>query len=123
MVFSNKVLSDEFRVLSLELRAGKMRRDALKNFAMRVDLEDVTSLVSVLVQTDKFGTSVAQALRVFSDSMRTKRYQRAEELAAVLPVKLVFPLILFIFPALFVAVLGPAIIRIYRMLFPALGGQ
>jgi tight adherence protein C len=119
----NKVISEEFKLLSLELRAGKTRRDALSNLAMRIDLEDVNSLISLLIQTDRFGTSIAQALRVNSDSMRVKRHQMAEEIAAKLPVKLVFPLILFIFPSLFVVLLGPAAIKIYRNLFPYLGGQ
>ena len=121
MKLSDKVLSEEFRLLSLELRAGKLRRDALRNLALRTDLEDVSSFVTLLIQTDKFGTSVAKALRVHSDSMRTKRQQRAEEIAAKLPVKLVFPLILFIFPSLFVAILGPAAIRIFRVLLPTMG--
>jgi tight adherence protein C len=120
MKLSNKVLSDEFRVLSLELRAGKSRHDALRNLALRTDMEDVSSFVTLLIQTDKFGTSVAQALKVHSDFMRTRRRQRAEEIAAKLPVKLVFPLILFIFPALFVAIIGPAVIRIFRILLPTL---
>lgn len=114
MALNNKVVSEEFRLLSLELRAGKQRHDALKNLALRTDLEDIHSLVTLLIQTDKFGTSIAQALRVYADSMRTKRFQRAEEMATKLPVKLVFPLILFIFPSLFVAILGPAMIRVYR---------
>lgn len=113
---TNRVLSDEFRLLNLELRAGKSRQDALRNLAMRTDIEDVNSLVTLLIQADKFGTSVAQALKVYSDAFRTKRYQKAEEIAAKLPVKLIFPLILFIFPALFVALLGPAAIRIYQVL-------
>jgi len=119
----HKELSEEFKLLSLELRAGKPRRDALKSLALRVDLEDVNSLVTLLIQTDKFGTSVAQALRVYSDSMRAKRYQRAEEIAAKLPVKLIFPLMLFIFPSLFVAILAPGVIRIFRILLPTLGGH
>jgi tight adherence protein C len=105
------------------LRAGKQRRDALKNLALRTDLEDVSSLVNLLIQTDKFGTSVAQALRVHSESMRIKRYQRAEEVATKLPVKLLFPLILFIFPSLFVILLGPAVIQIFRTLLPRMAGQ
>ncbi len=116
MALKNRVLSDEFRILSLELRAGKSRADALRNLASRTDLEDVSSLVTLLIQTDRFGTRVGQALRVHSDAMRTKRYQRAEEMAAKLPVKMVFPLIFFIFPSLFVAIIGPGIIRIYRNL-------
>jgi tight adherence protein C len=122
MKLSNKVLSEEFRLMSMELRAGKQRRNALKNLALRTDLEDVNSLVTLLIQTEKFGTSLAQALRVHSDSMRTKRFQKAEEIAAKLPVKLIFPLVLFIFPSLFLTILGPAAIRIYRTLFPALSG-
>jgi tight adherence protein C len=116
MVLKNKVLSDEFRILSLELRAGKSRADALRNLASRTDLEDVSSLVTLLIQTDRFGTRIAQALRVHSDAMRTKRYQRAEEMAAKLPIKMVFPLIFFIFPSLFVTIIGPGMIRIYRTL-------
>jgi tight adherence protein C len=123
MKFSNGVLSDEFRLMSMELRAGKDRREALKNLALRTDLEDVNSLVTMLIQTEKFGTSLGQALRVHSDSMRTKRFQKAEEIAAKLPVKLIFPLVLFIFPSLFVVILGPAAIRIFRALLPALEGK
>jgi tight adherence protein C len=122
MKLSNEVLSEEFRLMSMELRAGKQRRNALKNLALRTDLEDVSSLVTLLIQTEKFGTSLAQALRVHSDSMRTKRFQKAEEIAAKLPVKLMFPLVLFIFPSIFVVILGPAAIRIFRTLFPALAG-
>jgi tight adherence protein C len=114
----NSVVSEEFNYLSLELRAGKGRADALRNLATRVNLEDVSSLVTLLIQTDKFGTSVAQALRVHSSSMRTKRQQRAEEMAAKLPVKLVFPLVCFIFPALFVVIAGPAVIKIVRAFAP-----
>ena len=119
----NRVISEEFKLLSLELRAGKSRQDALRSLAMRVNLEDVNSLISLLIQTDRFGTSVAQALRVHSEAMRVKRYQMAEEIAAKLPVKLVFPLILFIFPSIFVVLLGPAMINIYRILLPRLAGQ
>ena len=113
---SNKAWSDELKLYNLELRAGKSRRDALKNLAIRTDIEDVNSFATSLIQTDKFGTSLAQALRVYSDTFRTKRYQRAEEKAARLPVKLVFPAILFIFPSLFVAIAGPAAIRVYQVL-------
>ena len=115
--FTDRELSDELRLLNLELRAGKTRQEALKNLARRVNLEDMNSLVTLLVQTDKFGTSIAQALRVYSETFRTKRYQAAEELAAKLPVKLLFPLIFFIFPAIFVVILGPAVIQIFHTLF------
>jgi tight adherence protein C len=113
---SNKTLSDELKLLNLELRAGMSRRAALRNLALRTDIDDVNNLVTLLIQTDRFGTSVSKALRVYSDTFRTKRYQRAEEIAAKIPVKLVFPLILFIFPSLFVAIMGPAVIRIYEVL-------
>jgi len=110
-------LSYELQLMNLELRAGKQRRDALKNLALRTNLEEINSLVTLLIQTDQFGTSMADALRVYSDSYRTQRYQKAEEKAAQLPVKLIFPLLIFIFPALFVVLLGPAAISIYRALF------
>jgi tight adherence protein C len=113
---SNKTLSDEFKLLNLELRAGKSRKDALKNLAIRTDLEEVNNLVTLLIQTDKFGTSVARTLRVYSDTFRTKRFQKAEEKAAKLPVKIVIPLILFIFPSLFIVLMGPAAIRLFEVL-------
>lgn len=115
MKLSNKALSDEFKLLNLELRAGKSRRGALQNFALRTDIEEVSNLVTLLIQADRFGTSVSKALRTYSDAFRTKRYQKAEQIAAKIPVKLVFPTILFIFPSLFVAILGPAAIRVYEM--------
>jgi tight adherence protein C len=118
MKLSNPILGDEFNLLNLELMAGKPRQSALRNLAIRTGLEDVSSFVTLLIQTDRFGTSIGIALRVHSDGMRTRRYQKAEEIAAKLPVKLVFPLILCIFPTLFVAIIGPAVIRIVRVLFP-----
>jgi len=111
---TNPILSDELKLLNLELRAGKSRQDALRNLALRTNIDAMNSLVTLLIQTDKFGTSVAKALQVYSDSFRTQRYQKAEEFAAKMPVKLIFPLILFIFPSLFVVILGPAAIRIYE---------
>jgi len=111
---NNKTLSDELTLYNLEMRAGKLRKDALKNLAMRTDVEEVNNLVTLLLQTEKFGTSVGQALTVYSDTMRTQRFQRAEEMAAKIPTKLLFPLVLFIFPALFVVILGPAVINIVR---------
>ncbi len=110
----SRELSDEFAFLGLELRAGKRRQDALKNLAERTNIEEVNNLVTLLIQADKFGTNIADTLRVYSDSFRTERFQRAEEMAAKMPVKLIFPLILFIFPALFIVIIGPAIISIYR---------
>jgi len=119
---SHPVLSAELNLLNLELRAGKLRQHALRNLALRTGLDEVNSFVTLLIQTEKFGTSIGKALRVHSDSMRVRRYQRAEETAAKLPVKLVFPLILCIFPSLFVVILGPAVIKIFRIFFPAISG-
>jgi tight adherence protein C len=116
-------LSDELNILALELRTGVSRQEALRNLAHRTDLEEVSNLVALLVQTDRFGTSIGQALRVHADSMRTKRQLRAEELAAKLPVKMLLPLIFFIFPSMFIVfivVIGPACIKIVRVLFPAM---
>jgi len=116
MRLTNQTISEEFALMNLELRAGRSRQDAMRNLGARTGVEDVRNLVTLLIQTDRFGTSIAQALRVHSDSMRTKRHQRAEEKAMKLPVKMLFPLIFFIFPALFVAVIGPGAIKIYRSL-------
>jgi len=109
------VIGGELRLLTLELRAGKSRREALKNMSVRVGLVEMGSLVAMLIQADMFGTSIAQTLRVYADAMRTKRFQRAEELAAKLPVKLLFPLVFFIFPTLLIVILGPAGLSIARM--------
>lgn len=103
-------LAYELRLITTEIRAGKPRVEAFKNFAARTQVDDVQSLVALLVQTDKFGTSLAQALRTHADTSRSKRRQNAEERAAKLGVKLVFPLVLFLFPALYVVILGPAVI-------------
>ena len=111
-------LSDELRLVTLELRAGKGRSEALRNLADRTGLEDVASLVTMLVQTDKFGTSVAQSLRVHSDVLRVKRRQRAEEAAAKTGVKMVFPLVFCIFPSIWVVTIGPAAIKFVQVLFP-----
>jgi tight adherence protein C len=108
------VMSEQLAMINLEMRAGTPRDEALKNFADRTGLPDIRSLVSMMIQTDRFGTSVADALRVHSDTMRTKRRQRAEEAAAKTTIKLVFPLVLFVFPAMFVVVIGPSALAIYR---------
>ncbi|AQV01028.2 hypothetical protein B2D07_09780 [Desulfococcus multivorans] len=109
-------LSEELRMMSLEMRAGKSRQKALRNLGMRVGLSAMDNLVTMLIQTDKFGTSSAQALRVYSDTFRTKRFAVAEEKAAKLGVKILFPLIFFIMPATFVILVGPGLIRIYETL-------
>jgi len=111
-------LADELRLINLELRAGKGRADALRNLAERTDVDDISSLVAMLVQTDKFGTSVAQSLRVHSETLRTKRRQRAEEAAAKTGVKMVFPLVFCIFPAIWVVTIGPAAIKFVQVLGP-----
>ena len=111
-------LGDEFRLVNLELRAGLTRERALRNLALRTGVEDIDSLVAMLVQSDKFGTSIADALRVHADDMRTKRMLRAEEAAQKLPVKLVFPVVFFIFPALFLVLLGPSVLTLARILGP-----
>jgi tight adherence protein C len=111
---SYPALAYELRLITTEIRAGKRRVDAFKNFAARTKVEDVRSLVTLLVQTDKFGTSLAQALRTHADASRTRRRQNAEERAGKLAVKLVFPLVLFLFPALYVVILGPAVISFIR---------
>jgi tight adherence protein C len=108
-------LAEELRLITAETRAGKPRLEAFKNFARRTQVDDVRAFVAMLVQTDKFGTSIAQALRTHADTSRTKRRQRAEERAAKLTVKLIFPLVFCLFPAFYVVVLGPAVIRILRV--------
>jgi tight adherence protein C len=113
-------LSDELHLVNLEMRVGKTRLDAMRELARRTGLDDINSLVSMLIQTERFGTSVAQSLRVHSDDLRMKRRQRAEQMAAKTSVKMVPALVFFIFPALMVVILGPAIIAIMRQLMPNL---
>ena len=121
--FAYPDLSSELRLVSLELLAGTGRSNALKNLADRTGVDDLSSLVAMLVQTDKFGTSVANSLRVFSDTLRTKRRQRAEEAAAKTGVKMVFPLVLCIFPAIWIVTIGPAAIRFIKVLVPLTAGM
>ena len=118
LAFAYPALSDELRLINLELRAGKPRAEALRNLADRTGVDDLGSLVTMLIQTDKFGTSVAQSLRVYSETLRTKRRQRAEEAAAKTGVKMVFPLVICIFPAIWVITIGPAAIKFITVLFP-----
>ena len=112
----SEALSAELLMVNLEIRAGTPRDRALRNLAERTGLEDIENLVSTLIQTERFGTSVGRALRVQADTLRQKRRQRAEEAAAKTTIKLVFPLVMFIFPALFVVVLGPAVIQVVKAL-------
>jgi tight adherence protein C len=114
---SHPALAAELRLVTTEVKAGKPRLEAFKNFAARTQVDDVRSLVAMLVQTDRFGTSVSQALRTHAATSRTKRRQRAEERAAKIGVKLVFPLVFFLFPAFYVVTLGPAVIQFVRIFF------
>jgi len=114
-------LSDEFHLVNLEMRAGKPRVEALRNLTERTGVDDVRALVGTLVQTDRFGTSVAKALRVHSDSLRTERRQRAEEQAAKTTIKMVIPLVVFVLPSIIFVTLGPAVIQLIRTLLPEMG--
>ena len=105
-------ISDEFELANLEIRVGRERDEALRNLADRTGVDDLRSLVAMLIQTDRFGTSIAKAIRAFSDSLRTKRRQRAEQAAQRAAVKLLFPLACFLFPTLFIAILGPAALQL-----------
>ncbi len=118
LAFAYPDLSGELRLVNLELLAGKGRSEALRNLADRTGVDDLSSLVAMLVQTDKFGTSVANSLRVFSETLRTKRRQRAEEAAAKTGVKMVFPLVVCIFPAIWIVTIGPAVIQFMKVLGP-----
>ncbi len=115
---SSPTLSEEFDIVNREMVAGKPRQDALHALVDRSGVEDVASLVAMLIQTEKLGTSLAQSLRVHSDSLRTRRRQKAEEAAAKTTIKLVFPLVFLLFPALFIVILGPGVMEIIRVLLP-----
>jgi tight adherence protein C len=110
------LMSDELAMVNLEIRAGMPREEALRNLGDRTGLEDIRGLTGMLIQTERFGTSIAQALRVHSDSLRVRRRQRAEETAAKMSIKMLFPLIFFVLPAMFVITLGPAMLRIVAAL-------
>jgi len=122
MVHKSEVLSDEMRLVNLELRAGAPRERALRNLAIRTGVEEVDGFVSMIIQAERFGTSIAQSLRVHADMLRTRRRQKAEESAAKIALKLLFPLIFFIFPSLMLVLMGPAMIQIYRVLLPTMSG-
>ncbi len=106
-------ISEEFELTNLEIRVGRERDEALRNLAERTGVDDLRSLVAMLIQADRFGTSIAKAVRVYSDSLRTKRRQRAEQAAQKAAVKLLFPLACFLFPTLFIAIIGPAMLHLY----------
>jgi tight adherence protein C len=117
-----KPLSEEFDIVNREMLAGKPRPEALRALADRTGVEDVKSFVAMLIQTEKLGTSLSQSLRVHADSLRTKRRQRAEEAAAKTTIKLVFPLVLLLFPALFIILLGPGLLQVIHVLLPVVKG-
>lgn len=119
---SYKVIAEEFGLANFHMQVGKVRADVLHDLGNRTGVEDLRQLAAILIQADKFGSSVAQALRVQSESMRTRRRQLAEEKAAKTAVKLIFPLVIFIFPGIFVILVGPAAITMVRQMFPAMGG-
>jgi tight adherence protein C len=108
----HKDISEEFELTNLEIRVGRERDEALRNLAERTGVDDLRSLVAMLIQADRFGTSIARAVRVYADSLRTKRRQRAEQAAQKAAVKLLFPLACFLFPTLFIAILGPAALNL-----------
>ncbi len=120
--YAHPELSEELQMVNLETQLGKNRLDALRELATRTGVDDIKGLVAMLIQTDRFGTSLAQSLRVYSDDLRLKRRQRAEEQAAKTTVKMVPPLVFFIFPALMVVILGPGMIAIMHQLLPMLSG-
>jgi tight adherence protein C len=116
------VVAEEFGLCNLQLQMGRARNEVLHDLGARTGVDDLKALAAILIQADKFGSSVAQALRVQSDSMRTRRRQMAEEKAAKTAVKLIFPLVLFIFPAIFIVLVGPAAITMVNEMFPAMTG-
>jgi tight adherence protein C len=115
-------LAEELHLANLEMRAGASREQCLRNLALRTGVEEITTFASMLTQSDKFGTSIGDSLRVFSDDLRHKRQVRAEEAAAKVPTKMLLPLVLFIFPSVIMVILGPAIIRVVRTILPMLNG-
>lgn len=123
MRLKSQPLAEELQMVNLEMRAGSTREKSLHNLAMRTGVEEVGTFATMLVQADRFGTSIGDSLRVFADELRTRRKFRAEELAAKIPLKLLFPLVFFIFPSLLLVLLGPAFIQVYRILLPTLTGQ
>ncbi|SOE94197.1 tight adherence protein C [Burkholderia sp. D7] len=120
---SSPAVASELQLMLLEMRSGFTKEKALRNLALRTGVEDIDMFASMLIQAERFGTSIGASLGVMSDTLRTRRRMRAEERAAKIALKLLFPLIFFIFPALLTVVLGPAFINIYRVLLPTLSGS
>lgn len=118
-----RVICEEFNLCNFQLQMGRGRAEVLHDLGQRTGVDDLRALAAILIQADKFGSSIAQALRVQSDSMRTRRRQFAEEKAAKTAVKLIFPLVIFIFPGIFVVLVGPAAITMVREMFPAMGAK
>jgi tight adherence protein C len=116
-------LAEELHLTNLEMRAGGTREKSLRNLALRTGLEEIGTFATMLTQSDKFGTSIGDSLRVFSEDLRHKRQVRAEELAAKVPTKMLIPLVLFIFPAIIMVIIGPAAIVIVRTMLPLLGAS
>jgi tight adherence protein C len=115
-------LAEELHLTNLEMRAGGTREKSLRNLALRTGVEEIGIFASMLTQADKFGTSIGDSLRVFSDDLRHKRQIRAEEMAAKVPTKMLFPLVVFIFPSIIMVIMGPAVIQIIRTIMPMLSG-
>lgn len=123
MKIKSSALTEEIHLTNLETRAGSTRNQALRNLGLRTGIDEINTFATMLSQADKFGTSIGESLRVFSDDLRHKRQIRAEIIAAKLPTKMLFPLVLCIFPAISMVILGPAGVQVYRVILPMLGGQ
>ena len=123
MKMTSVALAEELHLTNLEMRAGGTREKSLRNLGKRTGVEEISTFATMLVQADRFGTSIGESLRVFSDDLRHKRQTRAEEAAAKVPTKMLFPLVLFVFPSIIMVIMGPAVIQIIRTLMPMLGGE
>jgi tight adherence protein C len=118
----SEALAEELHWTNLEMRAGSERDKSLRNLALRTGVEEIATFATMLTQADRFGTSIGDSLRVFSDDLRHKRQVRAEELAAKIPTKMLFPLVLFIFPSILAVIIGPAVIQVIRTMMPMMTG-
>jgi len=118
----SEALAEELHWTNLEMRAGGERDKSLRNLALRTGVEEIATFATMLTQADRFGTSIGDSLRVFSDDLRHKRQVRAEELAAKIPTKMLFPLVLFIFPSIIAVIIGPAVIQVIRTMMPMMTG-